>query len=202
MMLLVLLFGLLWIGLLAAVLLIYAILLVVAAIRRDQKLAVRSFGLTLAAMIGVTAAVTVAFIVAIAGLGYFWLRPYDPTAEADLQSAYEADFGVPPPSGIMVARARQVIIADSGVQWLLLEATPDEMDRHIARGFVPVGSPPPAFRGEAGGNAPEWWTPPKSGLEYYVHTNWSKSGGWSQSEAVMAIDRTAGTIWFEASKID
>jgi hypothetical protein len=187
------LFGsLLWLGILALLFLCLIALLITAGAKRSKKLAFWSIGGTLGAMLAVTAV----FI----GLGYLWLRPYDPTSVTDLKEAYKADFGTLPPPGITVLKARQVVISDSGGQWLLLKATPEEIDKHIAMGFKKTESAPPDFRGEAGANAPKWWTPPAAGLELYSNTNWSKAGGWYRSEAVMGVDRTSKTIWFSASK--
>jgi hypothetical protein len=187
------LFGsLLWLGILIVLFLCLFVLLVVAGVKRSKKLALWAIGGTLGAMLAVSGA----FI----GLGYLWLRPYDPTSQTELKEAYEADFGTLPPPGITVVKARQVIIADSGGQWLLLKATPEEIDRHIAMGFKKAEWVPPDFRGEPGANTPKWWTPPATGLELYSNTNWSKAGGWYRSEAVMGIDRASNTIWFSASK--
>jgi hypothetical protein len=187
------LFGsLLWLGILAVLFLCLIALLVAAGVKRSKKLALWSIGGTLGAMLLMTGL----FI----GLGYLWLRPYDPTSETDLKEAYKADFGTLPPPGITVVKARQVIIADSGGQWLLLKATTEEIDKHIAMGFKKVESAPPDLRGEGGANAPKWWTPPAAGLEFYSNTNWSKAGGWYRSEAVMGVDRASKTIWFSASK--
>lgn len=153
-----------------------------------------------------TIAVTLgtATVVAVAGMAlisYIW-RPYDPTSEADLNTAYSADFEVPPPPGITVLKARQVIVGDAGGQWLLLKASPEEIERHIAKGFTPARQVPDDFNGHAGANAPSWWTPPTGHLRLYENENWTKSGGWSSSRASMGVDTESGLIWFAASKWD
>ena len=188
----ILLGSLVWLGILVVLFLCLIGLLVFAGVKRSKKIALWSIGGTLGAMLAVTGIY--------AGVGYLWLRPYDPTSAADLREAYKADFGTLPPPGITVVKARQIVIADSGGQWLLLKATPEEIERHIAMGFKKAEEVPADFRGEAGANAPKWWTPPAAGLELYANTNWSKAGGWYWSEAVMGIDRASKIIWFSARK--
>lgn len=109
----------------------------------------------------------------------------------DLQNAYKADFGTFPPLGITVLKSRQYVIEDCGGQWLLISATPEEIDRHIAMGFEKAEAAPRDFRGEAGPNAPQWWQPPTTRLELYKNTNWSKAGGWHSSEAGIGVDRSS-----------
>ena len=182
----------LWLGVLAFLFLCLVALLVTAAVKRSWKFALWSTAGTLGAMLAATGLFM--------GLAYLWFRPYDPTSGAALKEAYKADFGTMPPPGVTVLKARQIVIADSGGQWLLLKATPEEIDRHIAMGFERTESVPRDFRGEAGANAPEWWRPPPAGLEFYTNTNWSKAGGWYRSEAVLGVDRASNTVWFVASK--
>jgi len=136
------------------------------------------------------------------GLMYLMFRPYDPTSETELKRAYEADFGNLPPAGITVLKARQIVVGDSGGQWLLLKATPEEIDRHIAMGFTNSPYVPSDFDGDAGANAPKWWQPPTKGLEFYENNNWSKAGGWHSSWATMGVDRSSNVIWFTATKVD
>jgi len=170
------------------------ITLVFACVRRSWKIAVW-------AVIGSFGAVaSVAGLLCL--LVYFFCRPYDPTSETELKNAYCADFGVLPPPGITVLKARQVIVGDFGGQWLLLKATPDAIQNHISKGFVGSSNPYPDFKGQAGPNAPTWWTPPAEHLEYYENEDWTKDGGWITSRAMMGIDRSAGVIWFVASKTD
>lgn len=189
------LFGwLLWLGIMLFLFLGLVGLLVTAAVKRSRKLALWS----VAGTAGVMLAITGVFF----GLAYFWFRPYDPTSDSALKEAYRADFSTLPPPGVAVLKARQIVIADSGGQWLLLEVTPEEIDRHIAMGFQKTDSVPPDFAGQAGPNAPSWWTPPAAGLEFYANTNWSKAGGWYRSEAVMGVDRASKKIWFSASNND
>jgi len=136
------------------------------------------------------------------GLMYLMFRPYDPTSEAELKTAYAADFGKLPPAGITVLKSRQVVISDSGAQWLLLKATPEEIERHINMGFTKTDFPPGDFRDDAGANAPDWWQPPTNRLDLYENNNWNKTGGWSWSSAAIGVDRGSNLIWFVASKID
>jgi hypothetical protein len=168
---------------------------IIACLLRKWKLAQRSAIGTVAAVV-VTAAASVALM-------YFAWRPYDPTSPADLGKAYEADFGVLPPPGITVLKARQIVVGDSGGQWLLLKASPEEVTRHIAMGFTGKTQTPNDFNGLAGANAPDWWTPPTHRLELYENQNWNKGGGgWSDSRAAIGVDREAGLIWFAADKMN
>ena len=148
----------------------------------------------MAAVIGAAAAF-------FAVIDFAW-RPYDPTSATELGEAYRADFGVLPPPGISVIKARQVVIGDAGGQWLLLKASPEEITRHIAMGFTVPRYIPADFDGKAGANAPGWWTPPTSRLQLYENQEWSKAGGWSDSRAALGIDRGAGLIWFAANKMN
>lgn len=189
-----LLFGtLLWLVLLAGLSVGLLVLLVVAYVRKSWSFALRS----VIATIGTIVMVTGMFF----GAMYLMFRPYDPSSETELRRAYEADFGKPPPAGITVLKARQVVISDCGAQWLLLSAKPKEIDQHIAMGFTKTAFPPRDFRGDAGANAPRWWQPPTNRLELYENNNWNKAG-WSWSSAAIGVDRGSNLIWFVSSKID
>jgi hypothetical protein len=190
----VLLGSFLFIGIPGVLLLCLVVLIITACVKRSWRLALWSIGGTAGAMIAVTGV--------FCGLAYLWFRPYDPTTKADLQNAYKADFGTLPPAGVTVLKSRQIVIADSGGQWLLLKATPEEIDRHIGMGFQKAEAAPRDFRDEAGANAPKWWQPPTARLELYENTNWSKAGGWHSSQATMGVDRASNLIWFAASKWD
>ncbi len=183
---------LLFFGALALLFFCFVALLIIAFKKRSWKFAYWSIGGTVAA----SAALVGLFI----GLAYLWFRPYDPTSTADLKKAYQAEFGTLPPAGVTVLKARQIVIADSGAQWLLLQVAPDQIDKHIGMGFTKTEETPLEFLGPPGPNAPKWWTPPATGLEFYSNTNWSKAGGWYHSEASMGIDRASQTIWFIALK--
>lgn len=161
---------------------------------RNWRFAKGSIVATLAAG-SVTAAASCAII------GFVW-RPYDPVSPTELGEAYRADFGVLPPPGISVIKARQVVLGDAGRQWLLLKASPEEINRHIAMGFTAPTRVPDDFDGKAGANAPGWWTPPTSRLQLYENQNWSKAGGWTESRAALGVDRGAGLIWFAADKMN
>jgi hypothetical protein len=185
---------LLWICTIAALLLCLLVLVIIACVKKSRKLALWSIAGTVGAMLVATG---VFF-----GLAYLCFRPYDPTSDADLNQAYRADFGTLPPAGVTVLNARQIVVGDSGGQWLLLKVTPEEIDKHIAMGFMKAETIPSNFRGAAGANAPKWWQPPAARLELYENKNWSKAGGWSSSEATMGIDRSSNVIWFAVSKWD
>jgi len=131
---------LLWIVSLAGLSLCLLVLLVVAYVRKSWSFAFRS-GI---AAIGTIVMVTGMFF----GVMYLMFRPYDPSSETELKRAYAADFGKSPPDGITVLKSRQVVISDSGAQWLLLKATPEEIDRHTGMGFTKIASPPGDFRGD------------------------------------------------------
>ncbi len=146
-------------------------------------------------LVAIFAAICVFF-----GLSLLRYAPYDPSSEVALKNAYKADFGTLPPAGVTVLKARQIIVGDAGGQWLLLKASPQEIERHIAMGFKKLDAIPDAFDGRAGPNAPKWWQPPTDGLETYENKNWRKDGGWLRSEAVIGVDRGSGLIWFHASK--
>lgn len=166
---------------------------IVACILRKWKFAMWTLAGALAA----------AVLLAVIGsliIGYLW-RPYDPTSEADLKEAYRADFEVPPPAGITVLKARQIIVGDAGGQWLLLKASPKEIARHVEKGFTPAQQVPRDFNGQAGANAPSWWQPPTDHLQLYENQHWTK-GGFSNSCAAMGVDTASGLIWFAASKWD
>lgn len=184
----------LFLGILGALVICFVVLLITAWAKRSRKLA-------LWATLG-TAAAALVVVGIFVGAAYLWLRPYDPTTPAELQNAYKADFGALPPTGVTVLKSRQVVIADSGGQWLLLKATSEEIDRHIAMGFRRTEAPPSDFRGDAGANAPAWWQPPTGRLELYENLNWSKAGGWHSSQATMGVDRGSNLIWFATSKCD
>jgi hypothetical protein len=171
-----------------------ALTAVVACILRKWKFALWTLAGTLSAAVLIVAG---SFL----GIGYLW-RPYDPTSESDLKEAYRADFEAMPPKGITVLKARQVIVGDSGGQWLLLKATPEEIERHIAKGFTPAHGIPRDFAGDAGANAPSWWKPPTTRLRLYENDHWTKSGGWWNSTAAMGVDTESGLIWFVAEKMD
>jgi hypothetical protein len=132
--------------------------------------------------------------------------PYDLRSQTELDNGYKAEFSVSPPSGVQVLKARQVIIADSGGQFLEMKMTPEEIDRHIRMGFVQVSEVPTVFSAEemeTDANRPSWWTMPlPSDIEYYENKSWSKSGGWSVSKAYMAVDRRTGTVWLSCEKQD
>jgi hypothetical protein len=164
------------------------VVLVVACAKRKWKIAGWS-------IIG-----TLSLVAAMALLFYFIWRPYDPTSETDLKAAYRADFEGLPPPGITVLKARQIIVGDAGAQWLLLKASPDEIERDIAKGVTAARDIPRDFSENPGANVPAWWAPPTSRLQIYENKNWTKAGGWSFSEATMGVDRSSGLIWFIASK--
>jgi hypothetical protein len=170
------------------------VLLFVAFARKNWNFALKS----IVATAGTMGIVTGVFI----GLAYLWFRPYDPASESDLRRAYQADFGNLPPVGITVLRARQVVVGDSGGQWLLLKATPEEIERHIAMGFTNATRAPDDFGGGAGGSIPKWWQPPTNRLEVLENGDWSKTGGWSRSAAAISVDRGSNLIWFVTSKSD
>lgn len=186
MLILMLVLGGLFLGLVASI--------VVACVRKSWKLALG----ILAGTWGVTIIVGASLLLLVTYL----YRPYDPTSEPELKQAYAADFGQCPPAGITVLKARQVIVFDSGAQWLLLKATPEEIQRYIAMGFKAPNYINRDFLGNKGANAPTWWQPPTSHLELYQNQNWSKAGGWTSSQAWIGVDRSQGLIWFLASKID
>jgi hypothetical protein len=185
--------GFLFVGIIAAILICFLGLIITACVKKSRKLALWS-------VLG-TAGVIVAVTGVFCAIAYLWFRPYDPTSRTELQNAYRADFGTLPPVGITVLKSRQVVIVDSGIQWLLLGATPEAIDRHIAMGFQRVATTPSDFV-DAGANAPKWWQPPTARLEFYENTNWSKAGGWYSSRAAIGIDRASNMIWFAASKSD
>lgn len=166
---------------------------VVACLLRKWKFALWTLGGTFAAAVLVGALGCLA-------IAYIW-RPYDPTSETELKEAYQADFETLPPPGITVLKARQVIVGDAGGQWLLLKATPEEIEHHITKGFTLVKDIPQGFR-EAGGNAPSWWKPPLARLRFYENRDWTKSGGWSTSRAEIGVDADSGLIWFSAVKFN
>jgi len=189
------LFGvILWICIIAALSLCLVALLIAAGVKKSWKFALRSF----AGMAGAMLLVTGIFF----GISYLLFRPYDPTSEADLKEAYKADFDTSPPVGITVLKSRQVVVGDSGAQWLLLKATPEEIDRHIAMGFIKADYALNDFSSQPRPNAPEWWQPPTARLELYENNKWSKSGGWSSSLAAIGVDRSSNMIWFKTSKSD
>jgi hypothetical protein len=169
-------------------------LLAIARAKKSRKLAIWS-------VVG-TGTATV-LLVGLLLYGYNLIfGPYDPTTSVELSQAYYAEFSTLPPPGIKVLKSRQVIVGDAGGQWLLLEATPGEIERHVAMGFKKVESPDFDFSREAGGNTPSWWQPPVGQLEFYENLDWSKNGGWHSSRSVMGVDRRTNLIWFSASKHD
>lgn len=189
------LFGtLLWLAILAGLSVSLLVLLVLACVRKNWKFALKSIVATAGTMVIATGV----FV----GLAYLWFRPYDPTSESDLKKTYQADFGNLPPAGISVLKARQVIVGDSGGQWLLLKSTPEEIERHIGMGFTNALLNPHDFGGGTGGNIPKWWRPPTNRLEFYENNNWSKAGGWSWSSAAIGVDRGSNLIWFVTTKSD
>lgn len=141
------------------------VLLVMACVKKSWKLALLSL---VGAALGVMS-IPVLFFVFIS----LQSIPYDPASQRDLDTSYQADFGNLPPAGVTVLKARQLIFLDSGGQWLLLKATPEQIDKHIAMGFTKSDST--TFDYNARGAAPDWWTPPKE-LEFYQNDNWSKDG--------------------------
>ena len=106
-------------------------------------------------------------------LAYFFSRPYDMTSETELKNGYRDEFGVLPPPGITVLKARQVVVRDSGCQWLLLKATPEAIQNVISKGFTVSKNDYPDFNGQAGANAPAWWKPPAERLEFYKDEDWT-----------------------------
>ena len=169
------------------------IVLIIACLMRQWKVAKWT--------IAIAGTAVLLAVVGSAALIYFVWRPYDPTSEADLKDAYRADFGVPPPAGITVLKARQVVVGDAGGQWLLLKASPEEIERHIAKGFTAMPQIPNDFNGNAGANAPPWWAPPVSRLKFYENMKWTPLPA-SSSTAAMGVDSDSGLIWFVASQSD
>ncbi|EDY20408.1 hypothetical protein CfE428DRAFT_2332 [Chthoniobacter flavus Ellin428] len=169
-----------------------SIVLIVACLLREWKVVKRTIAITLATV----AVLMVAFV----AIMYFVWRPWDPTSEADLKAAYAADFGVAPPAGITVLKARQLVVGDAAVQWLLLKASPEEVEKHIAKGFVPARETLSDFDGRHNPNAPAWWKPPSGHLRLYESHHWEPTGGGTSSEAAMGVDASSGLIWFTASQ--
>ena len=168
------------------------IVLIVACLLRKWQVVKRTLAITLTTV----AILAIAFV----AIMYFVWRPWDPTSEADLKAAYQADFGVAPPAGITVLKARQLVVGDAAVQWLLLKASPEEIEKHIAKGLVPAREALSDFDGQHNPNAPAWWKPPIGHVQLYESQNWVPTGGGTSSEAAMGVDASSGLIWFTASQ--
>ena len=168
------------------------VVFVIACVQRKWKVAKWTVSITLATL--------VLMVAAFFAIMYLVWRPYDPTSEADLKDAYRADFEVPPPAGITVLKARQLVIGDSSTQWLLLKASPEEIEKHIAKGFTAATDAPNDFNGRIGPNAPKWWAPPTGHLQLYVCEPWPPNARGTYNSAAMGVDTRAGLIWFVATQ--
>ena len=127
--------------------------------------------------------------------------PYDPKSAADLAECYKVEFGAPPPAGITVIKARQMVIRDWGGQWLKLHAESNLVDSIILERFTKTKGAPHAFR-SGGANAPDWWIlPPADELEFYRADEWTK-GSFQMSSATVAVHRSSGTVFFRCDRVD
>lgn len=176
-----------------AIVLALIVLLVFACIRRSPKLALWSVAGAVVATVVVCSLPVLAI--------YLFNGPYDAKSEEALQQAYASEFGSPPPSGIKVLKARQVVVYDSGGQWLLLEAAPAEIDKFVSMGFKPMSPSSVAFRDSGEVFLPDWWKPPVSRLEFYEKHEQLEEGDWVSIDTEMGVDRSTGQIWVSVSKM-
>jgi len=151
--------------------------------------------------ITITLATVIVLVVGSGTLMYFLWRPWDASSEAELKEAYRADFGVLPPTGITVLHARSVVVGDDAVQWFLLKASPEEIEKQIANGFTPAQGAPRDFDGHIGPNAPRWWKPQISRLRLYESSKWPPAAGAPGGHAAMGVDTSTGLIWFWAEQL-
>lgn len=177
----------LWVGTIAMLAVGLVVGVIVSLIKRRRKMA-----LGIAAMTGLAMVVVTGMFVA---LFYWWSRPYDPTSTAELEEAYRAEFQVKPPAGVQVLSARQIVVGDSGRQWMLFRAPPEEITRLLGMGFQKESQAPLDFAGSKSANAPDWWRPPEGHMEYFSNTNWTKTDGWTTSWAELGLDRSSNLVW-------
>ena len=129
-------------------------------------------------------------------------RPYDAKTPSELADAYRQEYGVRPPDGVSVMKARVMGIRDWNKEWLMIEAKGRSMESVVTTNFVRQSSPPDGFTGERDKYTPDWWVlPPVEQLEFYVNTNWSP-GSWAHSSAGIAVHRSVGIAYFLCVRID
>lgn len=128
--------------------------------------------------------------------------PYDAKKPAELAEAYRLEYGVNPPQGVTVLKARVMGRGDWNKEWLLIEAKGNAMERVVTTNFLKEMFPPDGFAGGKEKYSPDWWVlPPAEQLEFYVSTNWSR-GSWAYSSAGIAIHRSTGIAYFQCIRID
>ncbi|WP_193210768.1 hypothetical protein [Luteolibacter marinus] len=129
-----------------------------------------------------------------------WLfGPADFHSPGDLAAAYRTEFGSDPPPDVTDLNARQIVVGDSGGAWLRFRASGTTIDSLLGK-FSATDRSHFAEAG-TGANVPDWWTPEQDGIEFfYIAENWSDS--WSDSVAVLGIDRSKSMVYFHHSGID
>ena len=127
----------------------------------------------------------------------------EPTTAKDLAECYKTEFDTPPPATVGSLQAKQIVVRDSGGQWLRFTADAATIDSILARGFHP--SDQDTFsRNTGGANTPSWWRPsPDRVTAFYFHPNWKKHfGANSSSEAYLAHDANKKLVYFMCSVMD
>ena len=125
---------------------------------------------------------------------------YEPTSAKALAECYKSEFDTLPPATIGSLQAKQVIVGDSGRQWLRFTADATTIASIVSKGFEP--SDETQFLSEtAGGNMPAWWHPSSDGLsKFYSHPKWTKHFGEdAQGRAYLAHDANKKLVYFMSS---
>ncbi len=104
--------------------------------------------------------------------------------------------------GVQVLKARQIVVGDSGAKWLLMQTSPEEITRLLAMDFKKESKVPLEFSGSNSSNAPDWWRPPEGRLECFRNTDWTKTGGWTTSWAIVGLDRGSNRVWMVVNRMN
>jgi len=111
-------------------------------------------------------------------------------------AVFQGYLGFDPPADVRGLQSRVWVLGDSGVAYLHFQASPQTVQRMVARGLTPGGS----F--EAGtSNPPQWWNPPPAPPGQCFEGHFTGRNFGSERETLL-YNPTTADAWFQFVGVD